>query len=177
VPDYRRDRVPGGTFFFPVDLLDRRSELLVTQIQAMRDAVRQVRRHAPFHIDAWVVLPDHMHCLWTLPAGDADFPGRWRAIKTAFSKALPASEPRSPAMTSRGERGIWQRRYGEHTIRDDRDFAAQVDYTHLNPVKPGLVKHPAEWPHSSFRQCVAKGLYPAGWIGGNEEPLETGERR
>jgi hypothetical protein len=98
-------------------------------------------------------------------------------IKTAFSKALPARESRSPAMTSRGKRGIWRRRYWEHTIRDDRDFAARLDYTHFNPVKPGLVTHPADWPHSSFRRCVAKGLYPAGWIGGNAEPLETGERR
>ena len=85
VPDYRRNRVPGGTFFFTVNLLDRHSDLLVAQIQALRDAVRQVRRHVPFRIDARVVLPDHMHCLWTLPAGDGDFPSRWRAIKTAFS--------------------------------------------------------------------------------------------
>ncbi len=115
MPDYRRNRVPGGTFFFTVNLLDRRSTLLVSRIDALRAAVRQVRARAPFHIDAWVVLPDHMHCLWTLPAGDADFPGRWRAIKTAFAKALPAGEWRSPVMTSRGERGIWQRRYWEHT--------------------------------------------------------------
>jgi hypothetical protein len=90
-----------------------------------------------------------MHGLWSLPAGDADFPGRWRAIKTAFAKTLPTLEPRSPAMTNRGERGIWQRRYWELTIRDDRDFAAHVDYTHFNPVKHSLVKHPADWPHSS----------------------------
>jgi putative transposase len=169
MPDYRRNRVPGGTFFFMVNFLDRRSDLLVMQIRALRDAVRRVRLHAPFRIHAWVVLPAHMHCPWTLPAGDADFPGRWRAIKTVFSKALPAREWRSPAMTSRGERGIWQRRYWEHTIH--------LDYAHFNPVKHGLVKHPADWPHSSFRQCVAKGLYPAGWIGRNGEPLETGERR
>jgi putative transposase len=118
-----------------------------------------------------------MHRLWTLPAGDADFRGRWRAIKTAFSKALPARESRSPAMTSRGERGIWQRRYWEHTIRDERDFAAHLDYTNFNPVKHDLVKHPADWPHSSFRQRVVRGLYPAGWIGGKGEPLGTGERR
>jgi putative transposase len=93
MPDYRRNRVPGGTFF-TVNLLDRCSELLVEQIDALRYAVRQVRRRAPFHIDAWVVLPDHMHCLWTLPEGDADFPGRWRAIKTAFAKSLPITEPR-----------------------------------------------------------------------------------
>jgi putative transposase len=157
MPDYRRNRVPGGTFFFTVNLFDRRSNLLVAQIDALRDAVRQVRARAPFHIDAWVVLPDHMHCLWTLPEGDADFPGRWRAIKTAFAKSLPIGEPRSPAMTSRGERGIWQRRYWEHTIRDDRDFAAHLDYTHFNPIKHGLVRHPADWPGSSFRRCVAQG--------------------
>jgi putative transposase len=93
VPDYRRNRVQGGTFFFTVNLLDRRSDLLVTQIQALRDAVGQVRLQAPFRIDAWVVLPDHMHYLGTLPAGDVDFPGRWPAIKTAFSKALPPVSP------------------------------------------------------------------------------------
>jgi putative transposase len=93
-----------------VNLLDRRSNLLVARIDALRDAVRQVRGRAPFRINAWVMLPDHMHCLWTLPQGDADFPGRWRAIKTAFAKALPIGEPQSPIMTSRGERGIWQRR-------------------------------------------------------------------
>jgi REP element-mobilizing transposase RayT len=119
MPDYRRNRVPGGTFFFTVNLLDRRSNLLVARIDALRDAVRQVRARAPFHIDAWVVLPDHMHCLWTLPEGDANFPGRWRAIKTAFAKSLPVGEPRSPVMTNRGERGIGQRRYWEHTIRDE----------------------------------------------------------
>jgi putative transposase len=124
MPDYRRNRVPGGTFFFTVNLLDRRSTLLVARIDALRGAVRRVRIRAPFHIDAWVVLPDHMHCLWTLPQGDCDFPGRWRAIKTAFSKALPIGEWRSPVMESRGERGIWQRWYWEHTIRDDRDFTA-----------------------------------------------------
>jgi REP element-mobilizing transposase RayT len=98
---YRGNRVPGGSLFFTVNLLGRRSDLLATQIRALRDTIRRVRLHAPFDIDAWVVLPDHMHCLWTLPAGDADFPGRWPAIKTAFSKTLPARESRSPAMTSR----------------------------------------------------------------------------
>jgi putative transposase len=176
MPDYRRNRIPGGTFFFTVNLVDRRSDLLVEQIDALRDVVRQVRRRAPFRIDAWVVLPDHMHCLWTLPEGDADFPSRWRAIKTAFAKSLPVDEARSPVMTSRGERGIWQRRYWEHTIRDDRDFAAHIDYTHFNPVKHGLVEHPANWPYSSFHRCVASRRYPAEWSGGTGEPQETGER-
>ena len=176
MPEYRRNRVPGGTFFFTLNLLDRRSDLLVARVDVLREAVRRTRLRSPFHIDAWVVLPDHMHCLWTLPPGDADFPGRWRAIKIAFAKSLPQGEPRTPVMTRRGERGIWQRRYWEHTIRDDHDFAAHMDYTHFNPVKHGLAEHPADWPHSSFRRCVASGFYPTGWTGGRTEPLATGER-
>src|SRR5262249_41222561 len=103
MPNYRRNRVPGGTFFFTVNLLDRRSYLLVTEIDGLRAAVRQVRALAPFHIDPWAVLPDHMHCLWTLPQGDADFTGRWRAIKLAFVKSLPSAEPRSAVVTRRGD--------------------------------------------------------------------------
>src|SRR6202022_2044163 len=109
MPDYRRNRVPGGTFFCTVNLLDRRSDLLVTQIDLLRDAVRRARARAPFRVDAWVVLPDHLHCLWTLPQGDADFPGRWRAIKTAFSKSVPTGEAQSPVMSSRGDRGFCKR--------------------------------------------------------------------
>jgi putative transposase len=177
MPDYRRNRVPGGTFFFTVNLLDRRSDLLVTHIDLLREAVRRACARAPFRIDAWVVLPDHMHCLWTLPPGDADFPGRRRAIKISFAKSLSSGEPRSPVMTRRGERDIWQRRFWEHTIRDDWDYAAHMDYTHFNPVKHGLVEHPVDWPYSSFRRCVDGGLYPDGWRGGSGEPQETGERR
>ena len=177
MPDYRRNLVPGGTFFFTVNLLDRRSKLLLAQVDVLRDAVRRVRARAPFRIDAWVVLPDHMHCLWTLPSGDADFPGRWRAIKIAFAKSLPIAELRSSVISRRGDRGIWQHRYWEHTIRDDRDFTDHMDYTHFNPVKHGLVEHPGDWPHSSFRRCVANGLYPAGWSGSGAEPQDTGERR
>jgi putative transposase len=142
----------------------------------LRQAVRLVQVRAPFYIDAWVVLPDHMHCVWTLPEGDADFPSRWRAIKTAFSRSLPAGEARSPAMIDRRERGIWQRRYWEHTIRDDQDYAAHMDYTHFNPVKHGLVDHPGDWPFSSFRRCVTAGLYPSGWVGEDAAPAEMGER-
>jgi putative transposase len=177
MPDYRRNRVAGATYFFTVNLLDRRSDLLVARIDALREAVREVRRRSPFHIDAWVALPDHMHCLWTLPEGDADFPGRWRDIKTAFTKSLPVTEQRSAVMVRRGERGIWQRRYWEHTIRDDRDYAVHMDYIHFNPVKHGLAHHPADWPFSSLRRCVARGFYPADWLGNDAEPAETGERR
>ena len=177
MPDYRRNLLAGGSFFFTVNLLDRRSDLLVAQVDVLRDAVRQAQLRAPFTIDAWVVLPDHMHCLWTLPEGDADFPGRWRAIKTAFSKALPGAGTPSAVIAERGELGVWQRRYWEHTIRDARDYKSHMDYTHFNPVKHGYVSHPADWPYSSFRRCVAAGLYPSGWFGGADEPAEAGERR
>ena len=103
MPNYRRNRIPGASHFFTVNLLDRRSDLLVAQIDALREAVRTVLRRSPFHIDAWVVLPDHLHSPWTLPQSDSDFPNRWREIKTAFSKSLAATEPRSP-IWSAGER-------------------------------------------------------------------------
>lgn len=176
MPDYRRNRVAGGTYFFTVNLLERRSQLLVTHIDALRDAVRQVRLRAPFHIDAWVVLPDHMHCVWTLPPGDNDYSERWRALKKSFSKAMPATESRSAVRQARGERGIWQRRFWEHTIRDDADYANHVDYVHFNPVKHGLVARAADWPFSSFRQAVAAGVYPADWGGVADGGGEWGER-
>jgi putative transposase len=177
MPSYRRNRVPGGTYFFTVTLRDQGSDLLVTQIDALRNAVRQATVKSPFHIDAWVVLPEHMHCLWTLPENDTDYSGRWRAIKIAFSKSLPAVEHRSSVMVNRGQRGIWQNRFWEHTIRNDRDYAAHMDYTHFNPVKHGLVPNAADWPFSSFRRCVAKGLYPSVWVGPTDESVESGERR
>ena len=177
MPDYRRNLIAGGSFFFTVNLRDRGADTLVRNIEALRQAVRVTRASRPFKIDAWVVLPDHMHCIWTLPPGDADFPSRWKAIKIAFSKALPRCEYRSTTMQRRGERGIWQHRYWEHTIRDDRDFAVHMDYTHFNPVKHGYVSHPSAWPYSSFHRCLAAGMYPADWSGGGTEPEDTGERR
>jgi putative transposase len=177
MPNYRRNRVPGGTYFFTVNLLDRRSDLLVAEIDMLRASVRDVQATRPFHVDAWVVLPDHMHCIWTLPEGDMDFPERWRAIKSAFSRSLPRVEPRSSVMVARRERGIWQWRYWEHTIRDERDYAAHMDYVHFNPVKHAYVERPADWPYSSFRRAVRDGLYPAEWLAKGDEPAETGEPR
>jgi len=130
----------------------------------------------PFHIDAWVVLPEHMHCLWTLPEGDADFSRRWRGIKMGFSSSLPDAGKPTVVMASRDERGIWQRRFWEHTIRDDRDYQTHMDYIHFNPVKHGLVGNVADWPYSSFRRCAANGIYPAEWMGTGAEPGESGER-
>ncbi len=122
MPDYRRNRVPGGTYFFTVNLLERQQDVLVRWIDVLRDAVRMVRAARPFHIDAWVVLPEHMHAIWTLPPGDSDYSSRWRAIKIRVAKAIPGTEYRSAVRLAKGERGIWQRRFWEHTIRDEPDY-------------------------------------------------------
>lgn len=173
--EYRRYRAAGGCYFFTVTLLDRRSALLVREIEALRMAVRRVRAAKPFHIDAWVVLPEHLHCVWTLPEGDSDFSGRWKDIKTIFSKRLPGGEARSASRVGKGERGIWQRRFWEHTIRDERDYAAHVDYVHFNPVKHGLVTDVAAWPYSTFHRDVARGIYPEAWGGGGGGVESVGE--
>ncbi|MES2049859.1 MAG: transposase [Pseudomonadota bacterium] len=174
--DYRRNRIPGGTYFFTVNLLDRHSNLLIEHIDAFRQAVRQVRAHRPFHIDAWVILPEHMHCIWTLPLGDTDYSARWKAIKIAFAKSLPNTEPLSKVRERKVERGIWQRRFWEHTIRDEQDYAAHVDYVHINPLKHGLVQQVKAWPYSSFHRFVASGIYSENWAG-DVSDLLTGERQ
>ncbi len=162
---YRRARVPGATYFFTVNLFNRRSDLLVRHIDLLRDTVRATRSRHPFQIDAWVVLPDHMHCVWTLPDGDADFALRWKVIKFAFARRLPKTELLTTTQRSRGERGIWQRRYWEHLIQDERDYRRHVDYVHRNPLKHGLVECVVDWPYSSFHRAVGAGVYPAGWCG------------
>ena len=178
--NYRRNRVEGGSYFFTVNLQDRRSDLLVAEIEALRGAVRAARARHPFHIDAWVVLPDHMHCLWTLPPGDHDFPVRWRTIKALFSRSVPGAvrpaDDRRASLVRKREAGIWQRRYWEHTIRDGRDYAAHMDYIHFNPVRHGHVPHPADWPYSSFARCVALGMYPIDWAFGGVDLADVGER-
>jgi len=176
MPEYRRNRVLGGTYFFTVNLLDRHSDLLVTHVDVLREAVRMVRIRRPFRIDAWVVLPDHMHAIWTLPAHDDDFSGRWKAIKIAFAKALPKTEYVSPVRAANGERGIWQRRFWEHTIRNDDDYAAHVDHVHIKPVKHGLVTKLTDWPCSSFHKFVARGACSPDWLGSGDSDLVTGER-
>jgi len=137
--DYRRNFIAGGSFFFTVNLAERRLRLLTEHIDELRAAARQTRRHYPFTIDAMVVLPDHLHAVWTLPEGDPDFATRWRLIKSAFSRSLATGEQISDSRAAKGERGIWQRRYWEHTIRDENDFSRHMDYIHINPVKHGLV--------------------------------------
>jgi putative transposase len=163
--NYRRIWVPGGTYFFTVTLRDRSSDLLVHEIALLRNVVAATKHRHPFRIEAWVVLPDHMHCLWTLPPGDCDFATRWKIIKSNFSKKISRNEPLTHAQQRRGQRGIWQARYWEHLIRDAADYKTHYDYIHINPVKHGLVGKVKEWPYSSFHRAVASGIYPLEWVG------------
>src|SRR4051812_35349477 len=142
---YRRNFVPGGSFFFTVNLADRRGRLLTDHIDHLRHAFRATRVRHPYSIEAIVILPDHLHAIWTLPGDDADFATRWRLIKSAFSHAVPRGERISDSRQRKSERGIWQRRYWEHTIRDERDFIGHVDYIHFNPVKHGYVTCVQDW--------------------------------
>lgn len=168
MPDYRRWRLPGGSYFFTVNLANRRSNLLVERVEQLRRVVRRVRQKHPFALDAVVILPEHLHMIWTLPPGDSDFSIRWALIKAGFSRAIPKGDPRHPEVRSAsrvrsGERGIWQRRFYEHLLRDDDDFAAHVDYIHYNPVKHGHAKRPADWPYSSIHRYIRQGIVPKDW--------------
>ena len=149
MPNYIRAFVPGGTFFFTVNLLERRRTLLTDYISDVRAAFGVVRKQKPFVTKAYVILPDHLHCIWTLPAGDADFSSRWQAVKAHFSRHVPAGERLSARRIKKGERGIWQRRFWEHMIRDERDFERHADYIHFNPVKWGLVEKAEDYKYSS----------------------------
>src|SRR3954454_16667142 len=155
---YRRNAVAGATYFFTVNLADRRRSLLTDNIEPLRAAFRGTRVRHPFTIEAIVLLPDHLHAIWTLPDGDADFAVRWSLIKANFSRALPQDEPVSHSRRRKRERGIWQRRYWEHTIRGEDDLVRHIDYIHFNPVKHGYVDRVSNWPYSSFHRIVRLGL-------------------
>jgi putative transposase len=174
---YRRNFVPGGTYFFTVTLADRTSSALVHHVSALRTAFRIARHERPFTIEAIGILPEHLHAIWTLPSGDSDFSGRWRRIKAHFTHRLVAAGV--PVRRHRdGEYAFWQRRFWEHTIRDEIDFERHVDYVHFNPVKHRLVSRVSEWPYSSFHAYVRRGLLPADWAGDADEPVKDfGERR
>ncbi|MFV3307672.1 REP-associated tyrosine transposase [Pseudomonas sp. NY15181] len=176
MPNYRRAWVPGGTYFFTVTLLDRHSDILVREIELLRRTIATCKRRHPFRIDAWVVLPDHMHCLWTLPTGDADFSTRWKVIKSGFSRHLAEGEPDSTAKRRRGQRSLWQSRYWEHLIRSEPDFRRHFDYIHINPVKHRLVEAVKDWPYSTFHRAVIKGVYPLDWAGNPSLNLHGTER-
>ena len=149
---YRRLFVPGGTYFFTVALADRRATTLVDEIDLLRSVYASVIKQHPVTSDAMVVLPNHLHAVWTLPQGDADFSTRWRKIKSVFSRHCKATGTCRPTLTRKGEKGIWQRRFWEHCIRDSTDYHFHVEYCHLNPVKHGLVSNPKDWPFSSWHR-------------------------
>lgn len=180
---YIRPKRPGATVFFTVSLAQRGSDLLLREIAALRGAVRATRAERPFAIDAWVVLPDHMHCVWTLPEGDCGYRVRIGAIKSRFTRRVglhptPAQgvvgwNPtlRWPSKVRKGDAGIWQRRFWEHHIRDGEDYAAHVRYCWFNPVKHGLVEDPAQWPYSSYRRDNPSG---AAGSGSGRNPPDAG---
>ncbi|MDD5033816.1 MAG: transposase [Methylococcaceae bacterium] len=161
---YRRNRVAGGTYFFTVNLRNRSLSLLVDRIDDLRELVRYALRKKPFRIDAWVVLPEHLHAVWTLPPDDDDYSGRWKLIKGRFSHRL-AKAGLPIEKNERGEYNLWQSRFWEHTIRDESDFAHHVDYIHYNPVKHGHVTRVMDWPYSSFHRFVKLGVYSNDWGG------------
>lgn len=174
---YRRNFVPGGTYFFTVTLTDRTSSALVDHADVLRASFRIARRERPFTIDAIVILPDHLHAIWTLPPDDADFSGRWRRIKAHFTHRL-VSDGVLVERHRNGDFALWQRRFWEHTIHNECDFERHVDYVHFNPVKHGHVGQVADWPYSSFHAYVRRGLLSADWAGDVEEAMtDFGERR
>ena len=154
---YRRIRVPGATVFFTVALEAPGSTLLTEEIARLRLAFARTRAQRPFTLDACVVLPDHLHCVWTLPPGDDDYSTRWRLIKARFSRGLPPGERRS-SHRARAERGLWQRRFWEHHIRDEADYQAHLRFCWNDPVRHGLVESPHDWPFSSIHRDMARGM-------------------
>jgi putative transposase len=173
-------RIPRGVhprrnLVFTVNLVERHGRpLLVDSIDLLHRVFRDVKDRHPFAIDASVALPEHMHCIWTLPAGDSAYKTRWALIKAGFSRQLPSGERRSASRVPRGERGIWQRLFWDHAI-SDRDFERHVDYIHWNSVKHGWVKRAGEWPHSSSYAYVRRGLYSDDWACDLDGAIDAGE--
>ena len=170
---YRRLRIEGASYFFTVVTYERQRLFSnSTTVDLLTDAIAAVRERHPFEIDAQVFLPDHLHAIWTLPDGDANYATRWRLIKECFTRAYCKRHgvpERTGVARMRGEQPIWQRRFWEHAIRDERDFSDHVDYVHYNPVRHGLVGAPCDWPHSTFANWVERGVYEVTW-GSGEMP-------
>ncbi len=170
---YRRATVPGASYFFTLITYQRHRLFSdASNVERWRRAVAKVQRARPFVVEAEVVMPDHLHMIWTLPETDADYATRIRLVKTAFTKDLSSrvsSVATSESRISKGERDVWQRRYWEHVIRDERDFEAHLDYIHANPVQHGLVARPIDWPHSTFGVWLERGAYDP-WWGTDEMP-------
>lgn len=175
---YRRADTPGGTYFFTVVTYRRQPILCDPPVrEALRQAICEMRNRRPFVVDAWVLMPDHLHCIWTLPSGDADFATRWSLIKRQVSTACGEHYRRGEWLTDskrkHRESTIWQRRYWEHQIRNESDLARHLDYIHYNPVKHALCRQPQDWPWSTIHRYIGSGLLPADW--GESESVADGD--
>ncbi|AZP13229.1 REP-associated tyrosine transposase [Undibacterium parvum] len=177
--NYRRSNIAGGTYFFTLNSFRRQPILTLAPLRhALRLAIQNIRLSHPFEIDAWVLLPDHLHCIWTLPEGDSGFSMRWSLIKRMVTQTCAndfSVADLSPSRIQRKESAIWQRRFWEHQIRDDEDFERHVDYIHWNPVKHGLVQHALDWPYSTFHRYVETGKLTPNWGVGMETDGNFGE--
>lgn len=170
--NYRRNYVPGASYFFTVTLHDRRSDYLIRYVDLLRQSIRDIRSKKPFEIDAIVILPEHLHTIWRLPENDSDFSGRWKAIKSKFTRLVKQYDA-SLVPNLKGEYDLWQKRFWEHTIQNQIDYQKHVDYIHYNPIKHGMVKQLNDWPYSSFHRFVMQGILSADW--GNEV-IDNGEK-
>ena len=167
--NYKRLKLEGGTFFFTVVTYKRQPVFDIPEcITHHRASIKETRRTYPFVIDAWVLLPEHMHCIWTLPDKDNNYSRLWGLIKQGFTKRAKGILPEQSNFLSRikhREASVWQRRFWEHEIRDDEDLNHHIDYIHYNPVKHGYVKKVQDWPFSTFHRYVTEGVYPVDWAG------------
>lgn len=162
MPRYVRSDRPGATYFFTARAAHRGTDLFLREIDPLRMAMRRTRNRYPFSIEEIVVLGDVIHTLWRLPEGDADFSTRWRMLKSLFSRAVDAPEHVDTLRLRAGEKGVWQRRFWEHVIRDADDLAVHRHMIFVAPVQAGWVKRPEDWPHSSIHRAIAQGRYVAG---------------
>ena len=165
---YRRNFVAGGTYFFTATLQDRTSSYLIDYNILLLKSIQTVKSESCFDEVATVFLPDHMHTIWKLPDDDFDYPARWKAIKSLFTRSLVKSGVPLDKNT-RGEYSLWQRRYWEHTIINEQDLISHIDYIHYNPVKHGYVDRVSDWMPSSFHRFVRAGMLPDDWGGAVKE--------
>ena len=180
MPNYRQIHAPGGTYFFTVVTCDRMPILSSEpNIELLKKITRETQRNHPFDQIAYCILPDHIHCIWTLPVSDKDYCTRWMLIKARFSREYkPGSDVEEHISDSRArkrERDVWQRRFWEHAIRNDEDLSKHIDYIHFNPIKHGVVKRLSDWKWSSFHEFIDGGYYDKNW--GVEEPIDLQKLR
>ena len=172
---YRRSQMEGGCYFFTVNLEDRTKKHLIEHIEILKNAFNYTMKKHPFKIDAIVILPEHLHTIWTLPKGDNNYSKRWILIKSYFSRHIPKTESLSRSRKLKRERGVWQRRYWEHQIKNEKDLEQHVNYIHYNPVKHGYVTTAIDWPHTSIHKYIRKAIVPKNWGYDEKSSLFFGE--